>query len=154
LVTFSLQHLVSPSKSSFVPGLRKLEEYLSYRTFFVGYNITLADIIIFGNLKINNDWNTFDKSTVPHLQRWFMHFEQLGVCKAVSGIAKQKPSPKSSQPVAAGTGKKSKDSGKIPSTSEPLIEVVSSSNLLLNIPNPCNNRKLKETDVLPTVCFS
>lgn len=65
-----MPNIVSGSALEFT--CRSLDDYLSLRTFFVGYNLTIADIAIWGQLQATPVWKKISSSgKTPHLSRWF-----------------------------------------------------------------------------------
>ncbi|GAX82872.1 hypothetical protein CEUSTIGMA_g10298.t1 [Chlamydomonas eustigma] len=58
-----------------------INDYLALRTFLVGYNLTVADIALWGQLQVGTMWLKV-KAKTPHLSRWFDHVAALPECKS------------------------------------------------------------------------
>lgn len=78
---------------TFEPTLASLDNYLSSRTFFVGYSLTLADVAVWHALVSARQWEVAAKKAaekLPHLLRWFNHVS--AACPALSeALAKFQP---------------------------------------------------------------
>ncbi|GIM07727.1 hypothetical protein Vretimale_11813, partial [Volvox reticuliferus] len=60
-----------------------LNDYLTLRTFLVGYGITLADLAVWGQLQGSPLWKKIRTSgKVPHLARWFTFCSEVPQVKA------------------------------------------------------------------------
>ncbi|EAL63699.1 glutamate-tRNA ligase [Dictyostelium discoideum AX4] len=70
-------HLKSEKFNEF---LKEMNEYLTLRAFLIGFNLTLADIVLFARIKmvkeIQEEINKLGK-TIPHLNRWYGYLSQL-----------------------------------------------------------------------------
>ncbi|KAF6254122.1 tRNA synthetases class I, catalytic domain-containing protein [Scenedesmus sp. NREL 46B-D3] len=61
----------------------RLSDYLSLRSFFVGYGVTAADMAIWGQLQACPLWKKVrQSSSAAHLVRWFDHISSLPACAA------------------------------------------------------------------------
>eukprot|EP00798_Chlamydomonas_sp_ICE-L_P023367 gene23367-30628_t len=70
---------------TFEPTCMSLNDFLALRTYLVGYNITIADLALWGQLQGNTMWKKVKMSgKIPHLSRWFDHVAELPHCKAVA----------------------------------------------------------------------
>ncbi|KAA1469418.1 glutamate-tRNA ligase [Dentipellis sp. KUC8613] len=82
--------------SSAVPeiqaSLNSLDDYLAYRTFLVGHEITAADLIVWGALRGNIKIVGFLKNNQhQHVLRWYNHLESLESTQAaLAGLAEAK----------------------------------------------------------------
>eukprot|EP00877_Chromochloris_zofingiensis_P010541 jgi/Chrzof1/5740/Cz16g14040.t1_GTS2[v5.2] len=67
----------------FEPMCVSINNYLSLRTFLVGYTFTVADVALWGQLQACPMWKKGKSSgAVPHLSRWFDFFAALPECMA------------------------------------------------------------------------
>ncbi|ELR17023.1 glutamine-tRNA ligase [Acanthamoeba castellanii str. Neff] len=73
-------------EEAFNAALRLLDAHLTLRTFFVGYGVTLADIGVWGALKLHPLWAKASqtKHANEHLVRWFKYVDSLPQFVAVS----------------------------------------------------------------------
>ncbi|TFY55086.1 hypothetical protein EVG20_g9451 [Dentipellis fragilis] len=82
--------------SSAVPdiqaSLNSLDDYLTYRTFLVGHDVTAADFIVWGALRGNIKIVGFLKNNQhQHVLRWYNHLESLESTQAaLAGLAEAK----------------------------------------------------------------
>uniref|UniRef100_A0A383W857 glutamate--tRNA ligase n=1 Tax=Tetradesmus obliquus TaxID=3088 RepID=A0A383W857_TETOB len=61
----------------------RLSDYLSLRSYFVGYGVTAADVAIWGQLQACPLWKKVRQSpAAAHLARWFDHMSSLPACAA------------------------------------------------------------------------
>lgn len=88
---------------TFEPTLSALDAYLSTRTFFVGYTLTLADVAVWHALVSARQWEVAAKKAaekLPHLLRWFNHCQ--GSCPALSdALVRCSRLPLTSHPLSA-----------------------------------------------------
>ncbi|KAI9458287.1 glutamate-tRNA ligase [Russula earlei] len=77
-----------------ISSLDSLDDYLAYRTFLVGHDISAADWIVWGVLKGNLRFVGLLKNNQhTHLSRWFNHLESLEPTQAaLTGLAEAKAS--------------------------------------------------------------
>jgi len=57
-----------------------LNAYLALRTYFVGYSLTLADVVIWSTLRANPHWQhmmSTNKAQLSHLVRWWTYIDSL-----------------------------------------------------------------------------
>eukprot|EP00771_Trimastix_marina_P003710 gnl/Trimastix_PCT/506.p2 GENE.gnl/Trimastix_PCT/506~~gnl/Trimastix_PCT/506.p2 ORF type:complete len:734 (-),score=291.67 gnl/Trimastix_PCT/506:135-2282(-) len=99
---FSLQYL-QPCSPQRMWALGVLNGHLQLRSFFVGYDLTLADVAVWGALKVLPEWNESASAKLPMLARWYAHLENSGSFRAVSAIARaRRPPPKTAKSTAKG----------------------------------------------------
>ncbi|EGC35109.1 hypothetical protein DICPUDRAFT_98001 [Dictyostelium purpureum] len=70
-------HLKSEKITEF---LKEMNEFLTLRSFLIGYNVTLADIVLYSRIKMVKeiqDEITAKGKTLPHLNRWLSHLNSL-----------------------------------------------------------------------------
>lgn len=105
--------------SSVVPGASfeavcaSIDSYLSLRTFLVDYTVTLADIVIWGQLLACPIWKKISSSgKVPHLARWFAFMSDVPQLKAASEQydARGRPKP-AAAPTTSGAAASGSDAG-------------------------------------------
>ncbi|KAF9469253.1 glutamate-tRNA ligase [Collybia nuda] len=87
-----------------VAALDSLDDYLSFRTFLVGHEITAADWIVWGALKGSiKILGLLKNNQHPHLLRWFSHLESLKQTQlALTDLAAAKATKARSNKTAAG----------------------------------------------------
>ncbi|THH13649.1 hypothetical protein EW146_g6591 [Bondarzewia mesenterica] len=77
---FSLSHSLSALASfeEIVAALRSLDDYLAFRTFLIGHDITAADWMLWGSIKGSiKVVGVLKNKQHLHLQRWFTYIESL-----------------------------------------------------------------------------
>ncbi|KAG1891423.1 tRNA synthetases class I, catalytic domain-containing protein [Suillus subluteus] len=85
--------------------LDSLDNHLAYRTFLVGHDMTAADFIIWGSIKVAPKFIGFLKNgqQYGHLLRWMSHIESLDSIQAtLAGLAAAKANKARSNKTAAG----------------------------------------------------
>lgn len=92
-----------------------LNDYLAFRTFLVGTDLSIADLALWGQLSIGTMWKKVrGPGKVPHLARWFDHVAELPACKAAVDeldVNAKKKAMAAAADVAAGADSKSKTTG-------------------------------------------
>ncbi|KAI9763936.1 MAG: hypothetical protein M1840_008970 [Geoglossum simile] len=86
------QALASPDFKSIETLLLELDSHLTLRTYIVGYNLTVADIIVWGVLRGNRAAHAYiKKNHLTNLSRWFRYIEEanLWIPKAVETLSLQ-----------------------------------------------------------------
>jgi len=63
--------------------LSLLNEHLMFRSFLVGYQVTLADIMVFSLLHYQHTLETLDNAKYRFVARWASHIRQLEVVSSV-----------------------------------------------------------------------
>lgn len=79
---FAAGELRSSDNQTLGTALQRLNNYLTFRTFLVGYHLTLADLVVFEALKNNRMWNAFKANhgrtpQMVHVVRYFNYIEAL-----------------------------------------------------------------------------
>jgi glutamyl-tRNA synthetase len=75
-VEFALKQLSIKDFKILNPALEKLESHLNFRSFVVGYSITVADIAVWGVLRANPVMGSVIKSgNFINISRWYKYFE-------------------------------------------------------------------------------
>lgn len=75
-VKFAFEALAIKDFKALTPSLEKLESHLNFRTFFVGYNPTLADVALWGVLRANSVVASVVKNgTFINIARWYKYFD-------------------------------------------------------------------------------
>eukprot|EP00761_Pharyngomonas_kirbyi_P013214 gb/GECH01013241.1/.p1 GENE.gb/GECH01013241.1/~~gb/GECH01013241.1/.p1 ORF type:complete len:727 (+),score=193.33 gb/GECH01013241.1/:1-2181(+) len=79
---FSSGELLSTEDKTLAIALQRLNHHLTFRTFLIGYHLTLADLAVYEALKNNKMWNAFKanhgrKPQLIHLTRYFKYLESL-----------------------------------------------------------------------------
>jgi len=86
-IDFALNKLQKAEFSKTPVLFEELDNHLKMRTFFVGYQVTLADIFLFSSLKGSLPWTKIVKNGEalqrhPHLLRWYSFIEGEDAIKA------------------------------------------------------------------------
>ncbi|KAG2484195.1 hypothetical protein HYH03_017007 [Edaphochlamys debaryana] len=80
-----------------------LNDFLTLRTFLVGYSLTIADLAVWGQLQASPLWKKIRTGgKVPHLARWFTFCSELPPIKAAVDELDALGSKKPGAPAAAG----------------------------------------------------
>ncbi|KAH9931716.1 glutamate-tRNA ligase [Epithele typhae] len=84
-------------------ALDSLDDYLAFRTFLVGHDVTAADLMVWGALKGSvKIVGLLKNNKHPHLLRWYSHIESLESTQAVIvGLAEAKSAKARSNKTAA-----------------------------------------------------
>ncbi|PNH09799.1 putative glutamate--tRNA ligase, cytoplasmic [Tetrabaena socialis] len=88
-----------------------LNDYLTLRTFLVGYNLTIADLAVWGQLHASPLWKKVRTGgKVPHLARWFTFCSEVPQVR--SAVEELEALGKKGGPAAAGGAKPAAGGGK------------------------------------------
>ena len=84
-------------------GMRALDQFLEGHTYCVGYNVTLADVCLYGRL-LSFGFNGTDRRR-PHIARWFRHLSVLDMFKQFAPVVQvAAPVAATSQGASQGAG--------------------------------------------------
>lgn len=99
------------SGSGFAGVCETASAYLATRTYFVGYEMSIADVAVWGQLANARQWQAVRKQpTLAHLSRWMSQCSAHPTLAAVE--AEYLPKPGAAGKAAADGGKGGKDGGK------------------------------------------